>query len=133
MKTITKFALGLLILTPLFAGSAYAYEEKIDETCKKPQFRDFSLPTYKESDKAEVPPESSFTIWISPWAKPSTIKLTAKGKNLDYSLESNNSFHRVKATIPAEYNGMFVRIDVGAKAELGCGDKNGWLVKVANK
>jgi hypothetical protein len=48
-------------------------------------------------------------------------------------VESNSSFHKVKAKLPASLNGNFVRIEVSAKAVLRCGDKDGWLVKVADK
>jgi hypothetical protein len=59
--------------------------------------------------------------------------LTAKNQNLDFTIESNSSFHRVKAKLPAAFNGQYVRINVTAKADLGCYDKQGWLVKVADK
>ena len=124
----------LFIVAVLFTGTAMAYESgKVDEICKKPQFRDLSLPVYQEPEKVEVPPESTLTFLVSPWAKADTIKLIAKNQDLDYSIESNSSFHRVKAKLPATFNGQFVRINVSAKAELGCSDKNGWLIKVADK
>jgi len=124
----------LFIAAALFTGTASAYDPgKTDEICKKPQFRDFSLPVYQEPEKTEVPPESTLTFLVSPWAKPDTIKLTAKNKNLEYTVESNSSFHRVKAKLPADLNGQFVRLNVSAKAELGCSGQNGWLIKVADK
>jgi hypothetical protein len=134
MKTTKMFSPIVFIATVLFAGTAIAYDPGLtEELCKKPQFRDFTLPVYKEPEKTEVPPESTFTFLISPWAKPDTIKLTAKNQNLDYTVESNSSFHRVKAKLPAAFNGQYVRINVSAKAELGCSDKNGWLIKIADK
>ena len=124
----------ILIAAALFTSVAYAYDSgKVDEICKKPQFRDFNLPIYQEPEKTEVPPESTISFLISPWAKPDTIKLTAKNQDLAFTVESNSSFHRVKAKLPADFNGSFVRINVSAKAELGCSDKNGWLIKVADK
>jgi hypothetical protein len=134
MKVTKMFSPLLFIAAALFAGTASAYDPgKTDELCKKPQFRDFSLPIYQEPEKIEVPPESTFTFIVSPWAKPDTIQLTAKNENLKYTVESNSSFHRVKAKLPASFNGQYVRINVTAKAELGCYDKNGWLIKVADK
>lgn len=124
----------LFITTALFASTAMAYDPgKTDEICKKPQYRDFNLPVYKEPEKAEVPPESTLSFMVSPWTKPDTIKLTAKNQNLEYTVESNSSFHRIKAKLPADLNGKFVRLNVSAKAELGCSDQIGWLIKIADK
>ena len=134
MKTTKTLSPALAIATVLFASTATAYDPgTTEEICKKPQFRDLNLPVYQEPDKIEVPPESTLSFLISPWAKPSTIKLTAKNQDLDFTIESNSSFHRVKAKLPAAFNGQYVRINVTAKAELGCYDKNGWLIKVADK
>ena len=134
MKITKMFSAVLSIAAILFTGTAVAYEPgKTDEICKKPQFRDFNLPVYKEPEKTEVPAESTFSFLISPWANPETIKVTAKNQNLDYTVESNSSFHRVKAKLPATFNGNFVRINVKATAVLGCYDQAGWLVKIADK
>ena len=134
MKATKMFSPALFIATVLFTGTVCAYDPGIvEDVCKKPQFRDFNLPIYQEPDKTEVSPESTFSFLISPWANPHTIKLTAKNQDLDYTLESNSSFHRVKAKLPAAFNGHYVRINVSAKAVLGCGDENGWLVKVSDK
>jgi len=132
---VTKmFSPILFIAAVLFTGTVFAYDPgKTDEICKKPQFRDFNLPIYQEPEKIEVPPESTLSFMVSPWAKADTIKLTAKNQNLEFTLESNSSFHRVKAKLPATFNGQYVRINVTAKADLGCYDKNGWLIKVADK
>ncbi|MDO9049621.1 MAG: hypothetical protein Q7U66_18035 [Methylobacter sp.] len=134
MKVTTMFSPILFIAAALFTGTASAYDPgSTEDICKKPQFRDFNLPVYKEPEKTEVPPESTFSFLISPWAKPDTIKLTAKNQNLEFTVESNSSFHRVKGKLPAAFNGQYVRINVTAKADLGCYDKNGWLIKVADK
>ncbi len=134
MKTTKMFSPILFIAATLFAGAVYAYDPgKTDEICKKPQFRDLNLPVYQEPEKKEIPPESTLSFIVSPWAKPDTIKLTAKNQDLDYTVESNSSFHRVKAKLPPAFNGQYVRINVSAKADLGCSDKNGWLLKVSDK
>jgi hypothetical protein len=134
MKTTKMVNPILLIAAILFTGTAFAYDPgTVEEVCKKPQFRDFSLPVYQEPEKTEVAPESEFTFTISPWTNPHTIKLTAKNQPLEFSLESNSSFHRVKVKLPVAFTGQFVRINVSAKAELGCSDKTGWLLKVADK
>ena len=128
------FKSALFIAVVLFNGAAAAYSpEETEQVCKKPRFTDFNLTEYKAPDNIEIAPESEFIIKISAWADPSTIKLTAKKQPLAFTLESNTSFHKVKAKLPASLNGNFVRIEVSAKAVLRCGDKDGWLVKVADK
>jgi hypothetical protein len=134
MKITKMFKSALFIAVVLFNGTAAAYSpEELEQTCKKPHFTDFNLTAYKAPDNIEIAPESEFIIKISAWADPSTITLTAKKQPLAFTVESNTSFHKVKAKLPASLNGSFVRIDVSAKAVLGCGDKTGWLVKVADK
>ncbi|WP_333878537.1 hypothetical protein [Methylobacter sp.] len=124
----------LFIAAVLLTDTAMAYDPgKTDEICKKPQFRDFNLPIYKEPEKTEVPPESTLSFLVSPWVNPDTIKLTIKNQNLEHTVESNSSFHRVKAKLPAALNGTFVRINVKATATLGCYDQAGWLLKIADK
>ena len=134
MKLTKMLKLALFIAVVFFNGTATAYSpEELAQACKKPHFTDFNLTEYKAPDNIEIAPESEFIIKISAWADPSTIKLTAKKQALAFTVESNNSFHKVKAKLPASLNGNFVRIDVSAKAVLGCDNKDGWLVKVANK
>lgn len=134
MKATKMFNPVLFIAAALFTSTVCAYDPgQVEEVCKKPQFRDFSLPVYQEPEKTEVAPESTFSFMISPWTNPHTIKLTAKNQTIDYAVESNNSFHRVKAKLPATFNGLFVRINVSADAVLGCSGKDGWLIKVADK
>ena len=128
------FKSALFITAVLFNGTAAAYSpEETEQVCKKPHFTDFNLTEYKAPDNIEIAPESEFIIKISAWADPSTITLTAKKLPLAFTVESNSSFHKIKAKLPASLNGSFVRIDVGVKAVLGCGSKKGWLVKVADK
>jgi hypothetical protein len=131
MKTrIIKATSVIAIL--LAAQSALAYEdEKVEQTCKKPKFTDFTLKEYLEPEKAEVPPEATFEFKVSAWSNPDTIRLTGKNEKIPFTVESNSSFHRVKAKLPASLNGKFVRINAAVKAVLGCEEKEGWLVKVA--
>ena len=128
------FKSALFIAVVLFTGQAAAYSpEELEQACKKPRFTDFNLTEYKAPDNIEIAPESEFIIKISAWVDPTTIKLTAKKQSLPFTVESTSTFHKIKAKLPASLNGSFVRIEVSAKAVLGCGDKEGWLVKVANK
>ncbi|MDO9162985.1 MAG: hypothetical protein Q8N35_04055 [Methylococcaceae bacterium] len=128
LKSVCVFAMVAV------STSAIAYTKDDDEkACKKPQFKDFTLPVYQEPEKHEVAPESEFTVMVSPWVDPKSIKLSAKSKPIDFSVESNSSFHRVKSKIPAEFTGQFVRLDISAKATLGCSEKYGWLLKVTEQ
>ena len=125
---------ALFIAVVLFNGQAAAYSpEELEQACKKPRFTDFNLTEYKAPDNIEIAPESEFIIKISAWVDPTTIKLTAKKQPLPFTVESTSTFHKIKAKLPTALNGSFVRIEVSAKAVLGCGDKEGWLVKVADK
>jgi len=134
MKVTKMFKSALFITVVLFNGQAVAYSpEELAKACKKPHFTDFNLSEYKAPENIEIAPESEFIIKISAWADPSTIKLTAKKQELPFTVESTSTFHKIKAKLPASLNGSFVRIDVSAQAVLGCDDKTGWLVKVANK
>jgi hypothetical protein len=123
-----------LITAVLFSATVLAYTPEMNEQdCKKPKFREFSLPEYKAPDLLEVPPESEFSFTLSVWANPETIKLAAKKQPLPFTVETTTTYHRVKAKLPASLNGQFVRIDVSVKALLGCDDQTGWLIKVAEK
>jgi hypothetical protein len=134
MKVTKMFKSALFIVVVLFNGAAVAYSpEELEQACKKPRFTDFNLTEYKAPDNIEIAPESEFIIKISAWADPSTIKLTAKKQPLAFTVESNSSFHKITAKLPATLNGGFARIDVSVKAVLGCHSEAGWLVKVANK
>jgi len=134
MKIIKKLKLALLIAAVFFNGLAFAYSpEETEKACKKPKFTDFNLTEYNATDNIEVAPESEFIIKISPWVDPTTIKLTVKKEQLPFTVESNSSFHKVKAKLPASLTGKFVRIDVHAVAISGCDNQTGWLVKVADK
>ena len=134
MNVTKMFKSALVIAVVLFNGQAAAYSpQELDQACKKPRFTDFNLTEYKAPDNIEIAPESEFIIKISAWADPSTIKLTAKKQALPFTVESTSTFHKIKAKLPATLNGDYVRIDVSAKAVLGCDDKTGWLVKVADK
>ncbi len=132
---ITKLLKSALLLAAILGNaSAVAYSpEESEATCKKPRFTDFNLTTYNATENIEVAPESEFYFKVSPWVDPTTIKLNAKNQPLDFTVETNNSFHKVKAKLPAAFTGLFVRINTSAKAVLGCDDQAGWLVKVAKQ
>jgi hypothetical protein len=126
---LTSLALALLVSMEVQAYSA----GEVDEICKKPQVREFSLPTYQEPENIEVAPESEFTFKLSDWTDPQTIRLTLKDQPAVFTVESNSSFHKVTAKLPPELTGKYVRIDLFSKAVLGCYQREGWLIKVADK
>lgn len=131
MKKILK---TLFIFSALIVSySASAYNGKpLDEQCKKPRFDRFSLPIYKPPERINVAPESEFSFRLSSKTAVETLKLTIKGKSIDYQIEKNNSFSRITSKIPAEYTGKFIRINASVTAKLDCIGKGGWLVKVAD-
>lgn len=132
MTITTMLKSGLLLVTLLACATANAYSpEEKEIVCKKPRFTDFNLPPYTAADNIEVSPESEFIIKISGWANPETIKLMVKGEPAPFKLESNSTFHKITAKLPAQFNGQFVRVNVYAKAVLGCDDQTGWLIKIA--
>lgn len=134
MKVSTMFNSVMFIAMLLFNGIASAYSPEMnDQACKKPKFREFSLPEYKDPGFLEVPPGSEFSFTLSVWANKETIKLTAKKQPIPFTVETTSTYHRVKAKIPASLTGQFVRINASVKAVLGCDDQFGWLVKVADK
>ncbi len=124
---------ALLIALVALSGQALAYSpEELEKACKKPHFTDFNLPEYKAPDNIEVAPKSEFFIKISAWIDPASITLTAKKQPIPFTVETTSTFYKVKAQLPTELTGEFVRINVGAKALLGCNDNTGWLIKVAD-
>ena len=134
MKIITTCKSALVIAAVLFTGAVWAYSsEDTKPVCKKPKFSNFNLAEYKAPEKKEVAPESEFSFVVPAFVDPLTIKLMAKRKNLDFTVESNSSFHRVRAKLPAALTGQFVRIDASARSVLGCDEQDGWLVKIAQK
>lgn len=116
-----------------YAHGAVAFNTKpLPEQCKTPRFEQFSLPEYKAPERKEVPPEAEFTFVLSSKVDPETIKLTAKNKKLEYTVEDKKSFYRIKSKLPAEFTGKFVRINAFVTAKLECKGKDGWLVKVSD-
>ena len=133
MKIRKLIQLIWLISAVSVADVALAYtDEKPEELCRVPKIRDFNLPTYNAVDKVEVPPEAELTFTVSAWTDPEAIVVTAKNEPLTLSIENKMSFFRVKAKLPASLNGKFVRVNVRAKAVLGCKSETGWLLKVAS-
>jgi hypothetical protein len=134
MKVSTMFKSVLFIAVLIFNSAAFAYSPEMEEqACKKPKFREFSLPEYKAPDFLQVPPESEFTFTLSVWANKETIKLNVKKQPLPFTVQTFRLYPMVKAKLPASLTGQFVRIDASVKAVQGCDDQFGWLVKVADK
>lgn len=124
----------LLMAVMLTSGTAVAYSpEELQKECHKPKFTDFTLKEYKATEPNEVAPETEFSLKVPAWTNPESIKLSLKKQPLAFTLESNSTFHKIKAKIPAEYAGKFVRLDISAKVTEGeCHDTTGWLLKIAD-
>jgi hypothetical protein len=128
-----KHVLMILALS-LFSIQVGAYEDdKGKELCRHPKVQEFNLPEYGEPDKKEAPAEAEFSFVISGWSDPKKIKIDAKGMKIPYTVESSETFHRVKGKLPPELTGKFVRLSVRIPAVLGCYTTQGWLLKVADK
>ncbi|MBM4208754.1 MAG: hypothetical protein FJ190_12430 [Gammaproteobacteria bacterium] len=123
-----------LMATALLTIKAYAYEdEKKKELCRPPKIQEFTLPVYSENNKQEVAPESEFSFVVSGWANHKKIQLTGKGKDIPFTVKSNETFHKITAKLIPEYTGQTVRISTRIPALLDCYSTMGWLVKVADK
>jgi hypothetical protein len=127
---LSKILFMLVAMAACNTAAAYGSEEK-EVLCKKPRFTDFNLTPYTAENKAEVAPEAEFIIKTPATVNPETIKLTAKGEPLPFKLDSNSTFHKITANLPAALTGQFVRLNVSAVAFLGCDEQAGWLVKIA--
>ena len=132
MKKLLKF----IIISSIFTLSqpAFAYNAgNLEEKCKPPSFKSFSLPEYKAPERLEVTPESEFSFLIPRNTDATTLKVTAKKQNLKMEVETKESFHIARGKLPAEFTGKFVRINVQVVASLGCKGKDGFLIKVASE
>jgi hypothetical protein len=125
----------MLTLVLLANSAAFAYSpDELKKECHKPKFTDFTLTEYKTPEQHEVAPEAEFSFKVPAWTDSDSIKLTIKDHAIAFTIESNVSFHKVKAKLPAEFSGKFVRLNVRAKASDGtCHEEMGWLLKVADK
>ncbi len=133
LLTITKpIALAAILFSSV---SALAYDdEKEKEKCKIPKIQEFTLPVYEAPDNKEVPPETEFSFVVSGWANPKKITLgNGKGVDIPFTVDSKETFHKVKAKLPPELTGKYVRINARIPAMLECYSTVGWLIKVADK
>ena len=134
MKPLTKVKVFALITLMLASFIASAYEDdKEKEKCRNPKIQEFTLPIYGLPDNKEAPAEAEFSFIVSAWADPKKIKINGKGIDVPYTVDSNDSFHKVKAKLPPEFNGKHVRLNARIPAVLGCYSTIGWLLKVADE
>jgi len=130
---ITKSIVLTVVMLANSAAFAYSPDELAKE-CHKPKFTDFTLSEYKAPEQHQVAPESEFSFKVPAWTSTDSIKLSIKDKAIAFTIESNSSFHKVNAKLPAEYTGKFVRLNARAKANEGtCHEETGWLLKIADK
>jgi hypothetical protein len=135
MRVTKRLKLILLTAIILANGVVFAYSpDELAKECHKPKFTDFTLTEYKMPEQIEVAPESEFSFKVPAWTNPESIKLTVKNQAIAFTVESNSSFHKVKAKLPAEFTGKFVRLNASAKVIDGvCHETSGWLLKIADK
>ena len=111
MKLDNIFKCLTLILVALCSVEAFAYsDDKDKEICRHPKVQEFTLPEYKAPDMKEVPPETEFTFVVSGWADPKKFKLSGKNMDIPFTVQSTETFHKVKAKLPAALTGQSVRI-----------------------
>jgi hypothetical protein len=123
-----------LLAVALWSVETFAYsDDKGKESCRHPKVQEFTLPEYKEPDKKEVPPETEFSFVVSGWADTKKFKLSGKNVDIPFTVQSSETYHKVKAKLPAAFTGQAVRINARIPAVLGCYSTIGWLIKVADK
>ena len=133
MKLITILNGFVLIAVAVCSVEAFAYSaDKEKETCRHPKVQEFTLPEFKAPDMKEVPPETEFTFVVSGWADPKKFKLSGKNLDIPFTVQSTETYHKVKAKLPAALTGQSVRINARIPALLGCYTTTGWLIKVAD-
>ena len=123
-----------LIAAALCSVEAYAYsDDKEKEICRNPKVQEFTLPIYSETNKIEAQPEAEFSFVVSGWANPKKFKLSAKNVDIPFTVQSTETYHKVKAKLPASLTGQSVRVNARIPAVLGCYTTIGWLIKVVDK
>ena len=130
---ITVLKSVVLIASLMASASVLAYDPDKKVACKKPRFTDFNLTTYNAADNIQVPPESEFFFKLPALLDPTSITLAAKKQPLEIKVESNSTFHKVKAKLPAALTGQFVTLDAYAKSTLGCDQHHAWMIKIADQ
>jgi hypothetical protein len=134
MKIYTMLKCLALIAVTLCSVEVLAYsDDKGKEVCRNPKVQEFTLPEYQAPEQKEVPAETEFSFVVSEWANVKKIKLSGKGQDIPFTVESRETFHKVKAKLPPALTGQVVRINARIPAVLGCYTTIGWLVKVADK
>jgi hypothetical protein len=133
MKIHTMFKLLALLTVALCSVEAFAYQDdKEKEICRNPKVQEFTLPEYVGTEKKEAVAETEFSFVISGWSDPKKIKLFTKDQAIPFTVQSNETFHKVKSKLPPALTGKVVRINARIPAVLGCYTTIGWLVKVAD-
>jgi hypothetical protein len=134
MKLHTIFEYLLATTLILSSVDAFAYgDDKEKEICRHPKVQELTLSEYKPPENKEVAAESEFSFIVSGWADTKKIKIDGKGVSVPFTVENRDTFHKVKAKLPPDFNGKFVRLNARIPAVLGCYTTIGWLIKVADK
>jgi hypothetical protein len=134
MKPVIIFKNLVLIGATISSFNALGYsDDKKKDACRLPKVQEFTLPEYSAANKKEAQPEAEFTFVVSGWANPKKFKLTAKNVDIPFTVQSTETFHKVKAKLLPEFTGETIRISARIPALLECYSTTGWLVKVAEK
>jgi hypothetical protein len=134
MKSLNNLIYLAFIAATIYSFNALAYDDdKKKERCRQPKIQEFTLPEYSETNKKEAQPEEEFTFVVSGWADSKRFKLAVKGKDIPFTVQSTETFHKIKAKLPSEVSGQTIRVNARIPALLGCYSTVGWLVKVADK
>lgn len=132
MKIHTMFRFLTLLAATLCSVDSFAYsDDKDKEICRNPKVQEFSLPEYSGAEKKEAAAEAEFGFVVSGWSDPKKIKLFTKDQAIPFTVQSSDTFHKVKAKLPPTLTGKVIRINARIPAVLGCYTTIGWLVKVA--
>lgn len=133
MKIIKGIKPLVVLGAIVYTSSVFAYSNNpVDYGCKNPKFKSFTPPKRKKGEPVpEVEPGSEISFTVSGYTDKSTIKLVIKKQKIKPVIVDKQTFYKVIATIPAELNDTYARIDFWAKSMDGlCSSKDGWLIKI---
>jgi len=130
----TFIQIGLMLLPVFFIDTAYAYGSSgSSKACEKPSFSKF-----QPAPDSTAPSFSDFSFNASPnTSAPSIevgissggVKRTFKAKDLQIAAQKNGVLE-VTGRMDNPLREGFVRLDIAAKSHSGCGNAEGYLVKL---
>lgn len=99
------------------------------DSCDKPEFSSMTPPK-----GTLVSPGAEFSFVASANTTPRSIRVSAKGIEIDAKLEKNEASGkiRVRGVLPAELVDGHVLIKINASSSGSCSAQGGWLLKIGN-